>query len=161
MSVKKIKRYNVYFASGWFTPDQVDTYERCIELFDHCKKEYNIFFPKEASKDLQDKLHIPKTRKIIFNRNIRAIHDCDFVICSTESKDMGSLIEYGYALALNKPVIAINFHLGNSPINLMITESALATAKDIQELGSILGTIYRRGLDKKYFKRFLNIATAE
>ena len=147
-------KFRVYCASGWFTDNQKDTYEKLSQIL-HAYPEFDVFYPKSESKELQSTLHLPATREEIFNRNLRGMAEADLVVCSTEDKDTGSIFEAGFSHAMRKPIIYVNFHLGKAPFNLMLTESSLAVARDANTFERILQRILEIGwIDRIAFAEF-------
>ena len=67
------------------------------------------------------------------------MEECDWMICNTRNKDMGSIFEAGYFHKLGKPIIY--FCAGLPPgaqFNLMLAASGLAVCTSIGQLGSYL-----------------------
>jgi nucleoside 2-deoxyribosyltransferase len=90
-----------------------------------------------------------------FNQNLLAIRMSDFVVCSTEDKDVGSLIEAGFALALSKPIIYVNFTLGTKSFNLMLSCSGLV-AKNEKDLEALLKIISLEGLSSEKLNNYIH-----
>jgi len=151
----KMTKIRTYFASGWFTKNQQSTYEQLKEILDTMDETFEVFYPKHASADLQGNLSDPKVRAEIFEKNVRAIDQADLVICSTEDKDTGSIMEAGYATAKSKPIVYANFHLGDAPFNLMLTESGIAIAKTAETFLEILQLIKSEGLESPKLQQYL------
>lgn len=108
-----------YIAAGWFSPEQR---ERLDEILHECKMaDIEVYSPKdellfEEGKDLSPAK--------VFDANVNNIKECDFVIASTEGKDMGTLFECGYAYKCNKPIVY--YFVSKGKFNLMLAESATA-----------------------------------
>ena len=152
----------VYVAAGWFSPNQIDTYDKMKKILDKYQDNLELFYPKEQSKDLQGDLFSPNTRKEIFERNLYGMVGADLVICSTEDKDAGSLFEAGFCFAVKRPIIYVNFHLGEAPFNLMLTESGLAIARDGATLELIIQRVLKVGVnDRQAFENFRREKNAE
>ena len=150
-----IKKYGVYVAAGWFTPNQIATYEDIHNECDKFEKEFKFYYPKEEFQFTSGTKPDKETMERVFNDNIRAIDKCDFVICSTEDKDLGSIWESGYAYKADKPVIYVNFTVpANVPFNLMLANSGLAIARDVYTLNSVLSCIISEGLESKTLLNF-------
>lgn len=160
---RKKRKLKIYFASGWFTENQKATYTTIKKLFDQLdvSTDYEIFYPKEQSKEFQGSLDDPETRTKIFKRNWTGILECNLMVCSTEDKDTGSIFEAGQAWCIRKPIVYVNLHLGDAPFNLMLTESCIAVARTIQDLATILGRIAVYGLNDPQLKEFRTQKTAE
>jgi len=149
-----VYKLRVYFASGWFTPNQKSTYDRCLVALKEFGDKLDCYIPKEGSADLQGSINDPQARLEIFRRNIEAIKSADFLVVSTEDKDPGSLFEAGYAHRLQKPIVYVNLHLGDGVFNLMLTESAIAIATSMVGLLDILSIITTQGLDSSELAKF-------
>ena len=75
----------------------------------------------------------------IFNGNIKGMEECDWMICNTRNKDMGSIFEAGYFHKLGKPIIY--FCAGLPPgaqFNLMLASSGLAVWTTLDDLRGYL-----------------------
>jgi nucleoside 2-deoxyribosyltransferase len=147
-----LNRHKVYFASGWFTKNQIETYSTAKKILDS-HKELDVFYPKEKSSELQNKLYNEKVRLKIFNDNLDGIEMSDFIVCSTEDKDTGSIFESGYAYSINKKIVFINFHL-KSPFNLMLQKACIAIAKTPIQFEMILRIISEDGINSKLLEKF-------
>lgn len=147
-------KLKVYLAGGWFNPEQ----DRILTMVEDLL--FNISYLEVYSprRQTQFKSGSKPTRELceqVFNNNIEAIKNSDFVIASTEGKDMGTLIEIGAAYVLKKPVIAVYFH--NEPFNLMAEGTAIGgVARNITQLELILGEISNIGLEG-YIKEVADI----
>lgn len=155
-------RLRVYLASGWFTPNQQSTYEKLSKILHMWEDKFDVFYPKGESSQLQNKLHLASTRDEIFNKNLQGMENADFIVCSTEDKDTGSIFESGYCYKAKKPIIYVNFNLGKAPFNLMLTESSLAVARDERTFEKILHKIVQtKQLDHRSYEEFRRENTVE
>ena len=91
----------VYLASGWFSPEWLEEVENIKSVFE--KHGVSYFSPKDenlcdndANESMQDQ---------IFSGNIKHLHECDWMLCNTRNKDMGSIFEAGYMNCLEKPIV--------------------------------------------------------
>ena len=124
-----------YIASGWFSPEWLAELEEIKSVLDSLNLKY--FSPKdenlcEADSDIgfQDQ---------VFNGNIKGMEECDWMICNTRNKDMGSIFEAGYFHKLNKPIVY--FCAGLPPgaqFNLMLAASGQSVCTSIKELKGYL-----------------------
>lgn len=146
--------FKVYCASGWFNKEQLEAYNKIHLILDMFCDNISVFYPKEHA-DIKDIKNITKEEKHkIFEDNLEAIKNSDFVVVSTEGKDMGTLFESGFSYCLNKPIIYCCFSLGNNLFNVMLSESSLAVAKTPVVLINILNRIITKGLEKSNFSEF-------
>ena len=111
--------YDLYFASPFFTPEQIEREERMIS---HLRQlGFTVFSPKEncnlGSKSSQE------DRQKTFLENCQAIKKSRGVFAVTDGKDMGTIWEAGYAYGINKPVIYFAETLGDNQFNLMLAQS--------------------------------------
>ena len=90
-----------YIASGWFSPEWLEELENIKSILDNLELSY--FSPKDenlcspdADENFQDQ---------VFNGNIKGMEECDWMICNTRNKDMGSIFEAGYFHKLGKPIV--------------------------------------------------------
>lgn len=112
-------KYDFYFASPFFNPEQVEREERMI-----CHLRglgFSVFSPKESCH--LDAKASAESRKEVFDSNCRAINSARAVFAVTDGKDMGTIWEAGYAYGINKPVIYFAETLGDSQFNLMLAQS--------------------------------------
>ena len=87
-----------YIGAGWFTQSQEAA--RKIILNELKKSGLDYYSPKDhgifkSGMNPED----------IFQENIKQIQSCDFMIASTEGKDMGTLFECGCAYTSKKPLV--------------------------------------------------------
>jgi nucleoside 2-deoxyribosyltransferase len=114
-----------YIAAGWFSPEQEKARQEVLKA---CKDAgITVYSPKE------DFLYVPgeTSASEVFEENLRHINDCDFMIASTEGKDMGTIFECGYAFAQSIPIVY--YYKGQGNFNLMLSES-----------GSVVCTVYEQ-----------------
>lgn len=126
---------NTYIASGWFNPEWLQEVEDIKGVLADLGLDY--FSPKDhaiceadASGDRQ---------KAIFDGNVKHLAICDWMICNTRNKDMGTIWEAGYFYSLNKPIVY--FCAGLPPgaqFNLMLAASGVAVCTSIDDLRTYL-----------------------
>lgn len=140
-------KYDMYFASPFFRPDQVEREER---LKAHLRGlGFRIFSPKEACHLSPDAS--VDAQQATFDANIGAIRQSAGVFAITDGKDMGTIWEAGYAFGIGKPVIYFAETLGNNQFNLMLAKSgrAVFTDQDDIEAHRIRKTLYE-GVTRTY-----------
>ena len=125
-----------YIASPFF--DKEGLGEKEIEIIKCVLREVNIkfFSPKDDNKI--STISSFSERQRCFERNIREIDKCDFMIANTRDKDIGTLIEIGIAYSKSKPVILFTPQLKGLSINLMLSQLAMGIAFNKDELNSRL-----------------------
>ena len=125
-------KYDLYFASPFFRPDQVEREER---LKDHLRDlGFKVFSPKEAC-HLSPDASIDAQQET-FDANIKAIRQSAGVFAITDGKDMGTIWEAGYAFGLGKPIIYFAETLGNNQFNLMLAKSGRAVLKEQDDINA-------------------------
>ncbi len=110
---------SLYFASPFFTPEQVEREERLKAKLRELG--FEVWSPKEMCHLNKDASVVEQTE--VFNGNLAAMHKVDGVFAVTDGKDIGTIWEAGYAYALGKPIIYYCETLGNNVFNLMLARS--------------------------------------
>lgn len=122
----------LYFAGGWFNPEQEEEHTRIYNLI---KDKFDVFNPKLAgivsTSDTVDRM-----TNILFG-NLNALDECQAVVAITDRKDIGTIWETGYAYAMRKPIIYYCETLGDKPFNLMLARTGLV-ARNEEELLKLL-----------------------
>jgi len=124
-----------YIASGWFSPEWLEELEGIKSTLDRFELDY--FSPKDENLAKPD--DAVSVQDSIFNGNIKGMEECDWMICNTRNKDMGSIFEAGYFHKLGKPIIY--FCAGLPPgaqFNLMLASSGLAVWTTLDDLQGYL-----------------------
>ena len=138
-----------YIASGWFSPEWLAELESLKASLD--KHGFRYFSPKDEAVCEADAAL--DRQKAIFDGNVNAIKDCDWILCNTRNKDMGSIWEAGYFYNLGKPIIY--FCAGLPPgakFNLMLAASGVAICTSVDDLYDYLFECKKAGklLKRKY-----------
>ena len=124
-----------YIASGWFSPEWLAELESIKSVLDNLDLAY--FSPKDENLCKPD--DNASTQDQIFNGNIKGMEDCDWMICNTRNKDMGSIFEAGYFHKLKKPIVYFCAGLpAGAQFNLMLAASGKAVCTSIEQLKSYL-----------------------
>lgn len=121
-----MKQYDLYLASPFFTPVQVEREEFVKtklrdEGFRVFSPKENCFLPPDAN--LSD-------QKSVFEQNCDAIKSCSAVFAITDGKDIGTIWEAGYAYGIGTPVIYFAETLGDNGFNLMLAQSGVMVILD-------------------------------
>jgi nucleoside 2-deoxyribosyltransferase len=140
------KELMIYLAAGWFSHEQEQARQ---EIYDSLKSlGFKFYSPKE------DCLYRPGgivSSFEVFKENIQQIAHADFVVASTEGKDMGTLFECGVAYQMRKPIIY--YFKSEGKFNLMLAESAIAVCQTRAQLHDCLRHVQTTGkIKEKYFK---------
>jgi len=133
---------NVYIASGWFSPEWLQEVEDIKGVLEDLKLDY--FSPKDYA--IAEATASNDTQKQIFDGNVEHLEKCDWMICNTRNKDMGSIWEAGYFYARNKPIVY--FCAGLPPgakFNLMLSASGVAVCTSLDDLREYLAHCKREG----------------
>lgn len=124
-----------YIASGWFSPEWLAELEEIKSTLDDLELSY--FSPKDENLAKSD--DAVSVQDSIFNGNIEGMEDCDWMICNTRNKDMGSIFEAGYFHKLGKPIVYFCAGLpAGAQFNLMLAASGLAVWTNISDLKKYL-----------------------
>ena len=139
-----------YIASGWFSPEWLEELQNIKSTLDNLNLDYfspmdeNLCNPDDDA-DFQDQ---------VFDGNIRGMHECDWMICNTRNKDMGSIFEAGYFHSLGKPIVYFCAGLPEgAQFNLMLAASGLTECTSLSSLKEYLeGCLqYGNGLVEKRY----------
>lgn len=115
------KKYDFYFASPFFTEEQVEREERMKE---HLRGlGFTVFSPKDAC--FLPPTSGPQERRDVFESNCSAIRNSKAVFAITDGKDMGTIWEAGYAYGIKTPIAYFAETLGNNQFNLMLAQSGV------------------------------------
>ena len=125
----------VYLASGWFSPEWLEEVENIKTIFE--KHNISYFSPKDenlcdndANESMQDQ---------IFSGNIKHLHECEWMLCNTRNKDMGTIFEAGYMNCLDKPIVYFCDGLpAGAQFNLMLAASGIAVCTSLKQLDNYL-----------------------
>jgi len=121
---------SLYFASPFFTPEQVEREERLKAKLRELG--FEVWSPKEMC-------HLNKNATIseqteVFNGNLSAMDKVDGVFVVTDGKDIGTIWEAGYAYALGKPIIYYCETLGKNVFNVMLARSGKLVITNFDEI---------------------------
>ena len=124
-----------YIASSWFNPVADQEVNDIISALKENNFEFfspRDFFVCPPTADLE-------TQKSTYEGNIEHLHNCDFMICNTHGKDMGSIFEAGYFKALEKPIVYFCAGLPKgASFNLMLAQSGVTVCTSKEQLNDYL-----------------------
>ena len=124
-----------YIASGWFSPEWLEELENIKTVLDDFGLGY--FSPKDEN--LCDEDSDVGFQDQVFLGNIRGMEECDWMICNTRNKDMGSIFEAGYFHKLDKPIVYFCAGLPEgAKFNLMLAASGVAVCTSLNQLKGYL-----------------------
>ena len=106
--------FDIYFINEG---EVVDTVKKILTDF-----WFAVFSPKDESC-----LNKDSTRQDFietFKSNIKGIVDCDFMLSIVEGGDTWTMVEFGYALAKNIPILAFS-PVKMRKLNLMLSEACI------------------------------------
>ena len=124
----------IYFAGGWFTPEQEEEHTR---LYDFIKDEFDVFNPKLEGIVKKDDSDDYMSKVLI--GNIEGIKNADLVLVIYDYKDTGTIWESGCAYANKKPIVYYAETLGDKKFNLMLAKTG-NFAPNMKELDRLLHT---------------------
>lgn len=108
----------IYFAGGWFTPEQEEEHTRLYNLI---KDKFDVFNPRKEGEINGTTTH-DKMSKILIG-NIEGIKNADLVLVIYDYRDTGTIWESGFAYANKKPIVYYAEKNGNRPFNLMLAKT--------------------------------------
>lgn len=124
-----------YIASGWFSPEWLEELENIKTTLDDAGLDY--FSPKDEN--LCDPDSDVGFQDQVFEGNIGGMEDCDWMLCNTRNKDMGTIFEAGYFHRLNKPIVYFCAGLPEgAQFNLMLAASGAAVCTSLDDLAGYL-----------------------
>lgn len=124
----------VYIAAPFFSNEQIERVEFIKAVLD--KQKISYFSPMDVFVCPPDAP--PEVRADIFKGNVQAMDACDYMICVTDGKDMGSIWEAGYTYAIGCPILYFCETLPEgAPFNLMMAESAYRVITSREQLESL------------------------
>lgn len=97
----KIKPKNIYVAGPWFSERQyklMKYFYNVVCILADLQQNCSFYFPMEHNED---------SPANVFDSNLNAIDDADIVLVLSSTKDSGTAMEVGYALANDKTIISV------------------------------------------------------
>ena len=147
------KKLKLYCAAGWFNSIQDAELTKLEAIFDarsdwiDLASPRRIFIcPPDASRETQD---------ATYHGNLKHIRETDFMVVNTRDKDLGTIMECGYATAFNKHIIYFCEGLPpNAKFNLMLSRSGKKVCTSFEQLEDYLDRCHAAGslLDEPYDK---------
>lgn len=132
-----MNRQKMYLASGWFNPIQDAELTRLEQIMESRSDWIDMVSPRrvficppDASKEVQEET---------YQGNLKHIREADFLVVNTRDKDLGTIMECGYATAFDKHIIY--FCAGLPPgakFNLMLSRSGARVCTSFEELEDYL-----------------------
>lgn len=129
------EKRDIYFASGWFSPEQEENYQKITSLFKSHNK--TIFEPKyEAGEFNKGPLTLEKAKQI-FNLDLKGIESCKTLFADISFRDTGVLVEIGYAIAKGIPVVLFD-NSSRPSMNVMLAGAAQSAIRTFEEISDWL-----------------------
>lgn len=122
----------IYFAGGWFSPEQEEQHTRIYNLI---KDKFDVFNPRIKGEIDGSTTH-DKMSKILIG-NIEGIKNADMTVVLYDYRDTGTIWEAGFSYASKKPIIYFAEHLNGKPFNLMLAKTGRFASNE-QELLKLL-----------------------
>lgn len=129
------KKLRTYIASGWFNSTQDAELTRIEQILEsrsdwiETASPRKIFIcPPNASKEVQE---------ATYQGNLKHIREADFLIVNTRDKDLGTIMECGYATAFDKHIIYFAQGL-QGKFNLMLSRSGKKVTTTFEQLEDYL-----------------------
>lgn len=136
----------IYLAAPFFNPEQRHRRDSVLGL---CEDLGFVVWSPERDGIIVKSGEDTETLKKAFEMDIVAIDNCEVMVGITSGKDVGTLIEMGYAMAKKKCLVGFADDLGDRPFNLMIAQGCNAVARNLAELQEALEILRTRGV---YYK---------
>jgi nucleoside 2-deoxyribosyltransferase len=132
-----MNRKKMYLAAGWFNSIQDAELTRLEQIMetrsnwiDMASPRRIFVCPPDASREVQD---------ATYQGNLLHIRDADFLVVNTRDKDLGTIMECGYATAFNKHIIYFCAGLpAGARFNLMLSRSGAKVCTSFEELEDYL-----------------------
>lgn len=122
----------IYYAGGWFSPEQEEQHTRIHNLI---KDKFDVFNPRLESLIKPGCSDDAMTQTL--QGNIKGIENADLVIVLYDFKDTGTIWEAGCAYANKKPIVYYAENLNGRPFNLMLAKTGYFASNE-QELLQLL-----------------------
>lgn len=139
-----MKLKKMYLASGWFNKVQEEELTRLEKIMENRSRWIDMASPRRifvcppnASSEIQE---------ATYQGNLRHIRESDFLVANTRDKDIGTIMECGYATAFNKPIIYFCEGLpAAAKFNLMLSRSGIKVCTSFEQLEDYLDRCYDAG----------------
>lgn len=129
----------IYIAAPFFTPEQLAIVKK-VECFLESNS-IDYFSPRSGGElKKMSKEDQAKTKKKIFDDNIKNMDYCTHMIACVEYRDTGTNFEIGYYYAKEKPIVLFSEKIGT--VNVMLAESAISVCDDENRIYESLLGIY-------------------
>lgn len=125
------EHYDVYIASPFFNPEQLERVEFIKSVLD--KKGLTYYSPKDESVVSSDADQ--DWRQAVLDGNVEAIKRSDMIVAVTNGKDMGTMVEFGMGVILGKKLFPFAEGL-TGQFNLMLAVPAHAVFTSREQLES-------------------------
>ena len=131
------RRQKMYLAAGWFNPVQDAELTRLEQIMesredwiDMASPRRIFICPPNASREVQD---------ATYQGNLKHIREADFLVVNTRDKDLGTIMECGYATAFDKHIIYFCAGLPvGAKFNLMLSRSGAKVCTSFEDLEDYL-----------------------
>ena len=124
----------VYIAAPFFNEEQI----RIVKSVELALESRNIeyFSPRsEGTLSAMTREEQEKSRRSIFESNVKNMRECTHMIACVEYKDTGTIWEMGFMFSQNKPLVMLS---SDYKVNVMLAESAVGIAKSADEAANII-----------------------
>lgn len=127
----------IYIASPFFSPEQVDRVQRVEEALKHNPTVSDFYSPR-LHQDAQSEQFSKEWAAEIFKRDMDQIAAADVIVTvldfEAQNIDSGTAYELGVATMSNKPILALQEK--EEGVNLMVTESLHWYTKQAQDFAT-------------------------
>lgn len=111
----------IYFASGWFTPEQMELMKKGTEATKRNKTIDYAFYPFENQGATGHEFGTREWADDQYLLDVSQLQSADVVVVAltTENPDSGTAMEQGMAIAYNKPVVYVTDGNSGNLMNVM------------------------------------------
>jgi len=158
----------IYFAAGWFTPEQDKLYSKIVKILREEYGELEWFFPRDLGINLETKS--PKEKKLLVKKVFAldtgmllvTMKTDGFLLAIIDDYDTGMIWECGFAFGISFGKLPIITYTDKGyGLNVMLKESAIAHIKGIDQLRTFLSHYVDKGANMlalleaaKHFQNF-------
>lgn len=135
-----MSKQRIYLAGPFFSDAQIARLNATKALLEQNKTVGYIYEPSKNQQpeivskfghEISKAMHSLEWQMATYRADTQAIQQADVVVAHFDfdiengnvRPDEGTIFEIGYAIALNKPVIIVQYHQDEEPLNLMLSAS--------------------------------------
>ena len=128
------KKYDVYYASGWFSEEQEANYKKITSMLK--EHGWKLFEPRYDAGTVEGELTIEKAHQL-FEADLKGIDNCHILFADISFKDTGVLVEIGYSIAKGIPIVMFD-NSDRPKANIMLASATTNFIRNYTELEDFL-----------------------